>query len=63
LKEDQNMRLYEFTDPTKYFLRDVDAADPLEQGENVWTDDTAHDAARHQTGKLETKQIRPLDRR
>jgi hypothetical protein len=57
------MRLYEFTDPTKYFLRDVDAADPLEQGENVWTDDTAHDAARHQTGKLETKQIRPLDRR
>jgi hypothetical protein len=40
------MRLYEFTDPTKYLLPESDAIDLLKIIGNLKTSDTADDAVR-----------------
>jgi hypothetical protein len=40
------MRLYEFTDPTKYLLPEIGAAELLMLPETVLVEDTADDAVR-----------------
>jgi hypothetical protein len=51
------MRLYEFADPTKYFLPETDAADVLKQTENVWTSDKTVIADRNLRRKPSTKRL------
>ena len=49
------MRLYEFTDPTKYLLPGIGAAELLMLPETVRTDDKPDDAARRSKTRSETK--------
>ena len=56
------MRLYEFTNPTKYLLPEIDAADLLKQSENFLIDDTTDDAKRHLKKKPESKNSDSYDR-
>jgi hypothetical protein len=51
------MRLYEFTDPTKYLLHETDAADLVKQGKNIETADAGDEAARLLRKKSETKKL------
>jgi hypothetical protein len=51
--KDNFMRLYEFTDPNRYFSRDPEVADLLKQSEE--TNDIVHDSVRRQKKKPDTK--------
>jgi hypothetical protein len=49
------MRLYEFTNPTKYLPPGTDAADLLKQSKNIETADAADIADPHLKKRPETK--------
>jgi hypothetical protein len=49
------MRLYEFTDPTKYLLPETDAADLVKQSKNIEAVDTTGNANPRSKKRPETK--------
>jgi hypothetical protein len=51
------MRLYEFTDPTKYLLLETNVTDTLKQSKNTRTADAADDASHHLKKKPSTKTL------
>jgi hypothetical protein len=56
-KEDYIMRLYEFADPTKYLLAEIDAAELLKLPETVRSDDKPDDSARRSRKKAEAEKL------
>jgi hypothetical protein len=53
--EDYIMRLYEFTDPTKYLPSEPDAADLLKQTKNLGNDDPTDNTNLHLWRRTENK--------
>jgi hypothetical protein len=51
------MRLYEFTDPTKYLTPETDSADVLGQGKAIKEDDSSDIANRRLRKNPETKKL------
>jgi hypothetical protein len=51
------MRLYEFTDPTKYLLPEPKAADFVKQSKNITTADAPEMPDRHSRKRLEIKHV------
>jgi hypothetical protein len=54
------MRLYEFTNPTKYLLPEADTADLVEQSKNITTADAGGDAVRRLKKKTVTDKPRKM---